>query len=113
MKLEDQLKAEILAQYNSVMAFSTAIGVPYTTIVSMFNRGIRRAGTETVLKIFSALGVDPISLDEGELRKLKASVGMTADEAMLLQLYRSADYQSRVAILSIAYNRVSTTDEEV
>ena len=69
MTVEEQLKQEILKQYKSVRAFTTEIGIPYTTLHSVFTRGISNAGIETMLKVFDALGLDIESVPTGTLRK--------------------------------------------
>ena len=68
MSLEDQLKQRILERYRSVRAFTTTIGIPYSTVDSLMKRGIMNAGVETVLKIFDALDLDIESINEGEIR---------------------------------------------
>lgn len=68
MTIEDQLKQEILSQYKSVRAFTNEIGVPYTTLDSVFKRGIQNAGVTTMIKVFSALNLDIESIPSGELR---------------------------------------------
>lgn len=68
MTIEDQLKNEILSKYKSVRAFTTAIQIPYTTLDSVFKRGISNAGIGTMLKVFGALDLDIESVRTGELR---------------------------------------------
>lgn len=70
MTLEEQLKAAILERYRSVRAFTTAWGIPYSTMDSIMKRGIMNAGIGTMLKIFSALDLDIESIQDGDLRKI-------------------------------------------
>lgn len=58
MTLEEQLKKEILSKYKSVRAFTTSIDVPYSTLDSVFKRGISNAGVSTMIKVFNALNLD-------------------------------------------------------
>lgn len=67
MTLEEQLKQEILQKYKSIRAFTTAINIPYSTLDSVFKRGIANAGVSTVLKIFHALSLDIDSIPSGTL----------------------------------------------
>ena len=69
MTIEEQLKAEILSQYKSVRAFTTAINIPYTTLDSVFKRGIGKAGIDTMIKVFNALGLEIESIPTGTLRQ--------------------------------------------
>ena len=68
MTIEEQLKQEILSQYKSVRAFTNEVGIPYTTLDSVFKRGIQNAGVYTMIKVFSALNLDIESIPSGELR---------------------------------------------
>lgn len=67
MTIEEQLKHEILARYKSIRAFTTAIQIPYTTLDSIFKRGISNAGIGTMLKVFGALDLDIESILTGTL----------------------------------------------
>ena len=69
MTLEEQLKSEILSRYKSVRAFTTAIGIPYSTLDSVFKRGVTNAGIGTMLKVFSALDLDIESIQTEELKR--------------------------------------------
>lgn len=81
MTVEEQLKQEILKQYKSVRAFTTEIGIPYTTLHSVFTRGIANAGIETMLKVFDALGLDIESVPTGTLRHKENEKSPSAEES--------------------------------
>ena len=98
MKPEEQLKQEILSKYKSVRAFTTAIGIPYSTLDSVFKRGIVNAGISTMIKVFNALDLDIESIQDKELRHRSCSEKMpasnpesflTKDEKALIEYYRS------------------------
>ena len=74
MTIEEQLKSIILNKYKSVRAFTTSISIPYTTLDSVFKRGICKAGVETMLKVFSALNLDVESITTGTLTEKKPPV---------------------------------------
>ncbi len=67
MNLEEQLKTEILSKYKSIRAFTTAINIPYSTLDSVFRRGLVNAGISTMLKVFDALDLDIESVSTGQL----------------------------------------------
>lgn len=69
MKIEDQLKSIILSKYKSVRAFTTEINIPYSTLDSVFRRGIGKAGIETMIKVFNALNLDIESISTGVLKE--------------------------------------------
>lgn len=49
--------------------FAKKAGIPYTTLVSLFNRGGLKAGVNTVIKICETLGVKVEDLFEEPLEK--------------------------------------------
>jgi len=58
MSLEDKLRALILAKYKSVLKFSKAIDVPYTTVITALKSGVLNASFSTVVKIAQGLGLE-------------------------------------------------------
>ena len=84
MTIEEQLKAEILAKYKSVRAFTSMAGIPYSTVDSIFKRGISNAGVGTVIKILGYLGLDVESLAAGELKKVVSTPTPSTDDAGVL-----------------------------
>ncbi|MCD7919504.1 MAG: hypothetical protein LUG45_05425 [Clostridiales bacterium] len=95
MTIEEQLKEEILSKYKSVRAFTSAINIPYSTLDSVFKRGISGAGIGTMLKVFDALDLDIESISGGTLfHKDEHSSSsdknyLAPDELKLLADYRS------------------------
>lgn len=61
-ELETRLKQLIDQKSGSVAAFARESGIPATTIYNALNRGISGRSTDTVLRLYSALGVDWSSL---------------------------------------------------
>lgn len=105
MNLEEELKNIILSRYKSVNDFANAIGVPQSTIASIFKRGIGKAGVQTVLKIFNALDLDIESISTGNLRASQRAV-----DAEFTKKYRALDEHGKKlvdAVLDIEYERVA------
>lgn len=67
MKVEEALKNYILSKYKSIRAFTQDIEVPYSTVDTMFKRGISGTSVSTMLKICSALNLDIDRLEHGEI----------------------------------------------
>lgn len=67
MTIEDQLKNLILSRYRSIREFVIAIDMPYTTIDSIFRRGIGNSSVSNVIKICKALGISADELAEGRI----------------------------------------------
>lgn len=65
--IEEQLKLLILARCKSIRAFTKEIDIPYSTLDTIFKRGISGASVKTVIKIFQALDLDIESITKGEL----------------------------------------------
>lgn len=82
MTIEEQLKQMILSEYKSVRAFTMALDIPYSTIDSMFKRGIDGASVVTVLKVCMALNIDIEGLLHDRIVP-KVSLQMTDDLSKL------------------------------
>lgn len=67
MSIEEKLKALILSKYNSVREFAIDIDIPYTTIVSIFKRGIGNSSVTNIIKISKALGISVDELADGNI----------------------------------------------
>ena len=67
MTIEEQLKNIIKTRYKSVRAFTNQFEIPYTTLDSVFKRGISNSGISTILKIFGSLNLDVESIPTGIL----------------------------------------------
>lgn len=104
MTLEEQLKAEILSKYKSIRAFTQQFGISYSTLDSIFKRGIKNAGIDTILKIFGALNIDIESVKTGSLKRatpLPVDNFYTVDEQSLINKYRTLDGYGKEAVDSI------------
>ena len=67
MTIEEKLQELILTRYHSLMEFTIDIDIPYTTIHSIFRRGIDNSSLSNVIKICKALGISADALAEGEI----------------------------------------------
>ena len=56
--IENKIKDMILEKYGSIRRFANKIQVPYTTIDTIFKRGILKANVLTVIKICNELDID-------------------------------------------------------
>lgn len=71
MCVEQKLKELILSRYRSIREFILEIDMPYTTIDSMFKRGIGNSSVGNVIKICKALGISADALADGEIVPVK------------------------------------------
>ena len=67
MTIEEKLQQLILTRYHSLREFTIAIDIPYTTIHSIFRRGIDNSSLSNVMKICKALGISADALADGEI----------------------------------------------
>lgn len=67
MTIEDKLHELILTRYHSVREFTIAIDMPYTTMHSIFKRGIGNSSVTNIIKICKALGISADALADGEI----------------------------------------------
>lgn len=62
---EDKLKEYILSKYKSIREFTVDIDMPYSTIDSIFKRGIRKASVDNLIKICDFLNISADALING------------------------------------------------
>ena len=67
MTIENRLKDLILDQYNSIREFTIKIDMAYSTLNSIFTRGIQNATLSNILKICDALHISADALANGEI----------------------------------------------
>ena len=67
MTTEEKLKELILSRYYSIRDFTNTIGLPYTTLDSMFRRGIGNSSVTNVIKVCNALNISVDALADGEI----------------------------------------------
>lgn len=119
--IENELKDYILNEYKSIRDFTIKIEIPYSTVATIFNRGLDKASIESILKICEALN---ISIDE-LIRKQKIvrlqdpaplpSLDLTHEESELIRKYRTLDdHGHRIVtyVLDEEYDRCSTIQED-
>lgn len=74
MPVEQELKNLILQRYRSVRAFSEETGIPYSTIDSIFKRGIENSSVSNIIKICRALNIDADALGDGKIESKKVEI---------------------------------------
>ncbi|WP_313525392.1 hypothetical protein [Anaerotignum sp.] len=102
MSVEEDLKQFILQKYKSVRAFTQEIEIPYSTVDTMFKRGIQGAGVGNVLKICKALEIDVDALDEGIIKlkdrkncEEKPNIDFSPDSFEVATAYENADFDTK------------------
>lgn len=114
MTLEEQLKNEILSKFKSVRAFTTSINIPYSTLDSVFKRGIANAGVSTMIKVFDALDLDIESIAFGELchrnteEKTPNTTEAVPGEEHMIALYRELNHEGQEKLIDYADDLVAS-----
>lgn len=85
MTIEDKLKELILKRYHSVREFTIENDIPYTTIHSIFKRGIGNSSVNNVIKICKALGISADALADGEIIPVKTRTTDTKSDHLDVQ----------------------------
>lgn len=99
--LEDSLKEYILNNYKNLTVFCNKIGMPWTTLDSIFKRGIKKSSIVNVLKITHELGIDTESLldDKIVLRSEAVTVDIPHGDRKILADYHALDEYGQIAVL--------------
>ena len=67
MTVEEKLQEVILTRYHSLREFTIDIDIPYTTLHSIFRRGIDNSSLSNIIKICKALNISADALADGEI----------------------------------------------
>lgn len=101
MSIEQELKELILSKYGSVREFSKVLDMPYSTIDSIFKRGVENASVANIIRICEKLSISADGLAEGKII-LRTSGDLTDEELELLKLYRQMNTEGRKLLLGNA-----------
>ena len=74
MTIEEKLKELILKRFHSIREFTIFIGMPNSTLESIFKRGIGNSSVTNIIKICKALGISADALADGEIAPSKPRV---------------------------------------
>ena len=102
MNIEEKLKSLVLSRYSSIREFSIALDMPYSTLDSIFKRGVDNASVSNIIRICEALSISADELAAGRIVSRQPS-SLTADENELLRLFRLVNDEGRNHILSTAH----------
>lgn len=90
MTIEERLKDLILKRYHSIREFTISIDMPYTTIDSIFRRGVANSSVANVIKICKALGISADALADGEIVPVKKK-SRTTDISDMIEITEILD----------------------
>ncbi len=67
MIIEEKLKSFILERHKSIREFCLLIDIPYTTLDSIFKRGIGNSSLTNVIKVCRGLNISVDDLADGKI----------------------------------------------
>lgn len=70
MTIEDELRNLMTKKSGSVNKFASECGVPYSTIATVFRRGVDKTNINTIIKICQALQISADELSNGRITYL-------------------------------------------
>ena len=89
MTIEEKLKELILTQYKSVREFVQVADMPYSSVDSMFRRGIHNSSVSNVIKLCNALKISTDELAQGRIVPVEAG---TKTKLPVMDLDSALDY---------------------
>lgn len=99
MTREEYIKNLIKENGYNIKSFAAAIGVPYSTLLTMLNGSIGGAAVETVIKICDKLNIPVENLrNEHFSFNTIAQSNFTDDELKLIKKYRQLDADGKYEI---------------
>ena len=85
MTTEDKLKQLILSEYRSVREFTQKYDIPYSTIGTIFKKGIKKTSITTMIKVCQALGISTDELIAGRITFVDEKPEPTKVEDVIIQ----------------------------
>lgn len=109
-QIEDELRKLITERYGSLKGFSDKTGIPYTTLASIFQRGISNAKVTNITKITEELDIDTNELVSGKIVPAYQSEPLTEEQEEILEKYGS---YPPLGTLAAHFDGDEYTDEEL
>ena len=110
MTIEEKLKALILIRYNSVREFVLEIDMPYSTLNSIFLRGVNNSSVSTVIKVCKALGISADALADGKIQYTKETE--TAEIEIKELLNHTKDILETNDFITIDHEKMTDIERE-
>ena len=105
MNTEQQLKDLVINKYGSIRNFALQIEMPYSTVDSIFKRGILNASVTNIIRICDVLEISVDSLSRGivEAKVMPDSAThLTFCEQELLRIFRSLNNAGKDLLMANA-----------
>ncbi|EHR36808.1 helix-turn-helix domain-containing protein [Facklamia languida] len=106
MIVEDKLREMINDRYGSVRQFAIHANLPYTTVLSILDRGVLNAKTLNVFKMCENLSIDIESLKDGKIIA-------TSDQSDLSLIYSQLNPQLQRKVYHFAENLLNEQNNHI
>lgn len=111
MTIEEQLKELIISKHGSVLKFTQKYGIPYSTMTSLFSRGVNKTNINTIIKVCQALQISADELANGKITFIP-EIDFMKDEMLLEQLDLSKLSDLNQAKIKAYYQALLDTQQE-
>ena len=103
---EAKLKELIKSRYNSIREFAIQIDMPYSTMDSIFKRGVANSSLTNILKICGALSISADALYMGEIVEINKTALPPLPEkeldARIIKLFATLDKAELEKVIAFA-----------
>lgn len=115
MTTEIKLKEYILSKYKSIREFCMQNDFPYSTVNSIFSRGLMGSSLSIVMRVCDRLNIDVDELSNGNIiEKAPAVIELSNHERNLIIAYRSnPSMQTAVDTLLKIENRGASISDDI
>lgn len=111
-EISEKLKDFIFSKYKSMREFANEINIPYSTLDSIFKRGILNANVANIIKICKHLNISADFLAVGEIRASEgqsAKRTLSSDTQEVAEAYEDADLQHKnIVRLALGLKTIDT-----
>lgn len=108
MTTEEKLKLLILNRYKSVREFTQEVDIPYTTMDSIFRRGVSNSSVSNIVKICKKLGISADELSEGRITPVNLEPKKEYTEVLEI-----IDTTKRLLVCSLTLNGKAADKETI
>lgn len=110
--IEDSLRDIIIKQYGSVRKFTIDNAIPYSTMASVFSRGIKNTNIGTLQGICKPLNLSVDDLVDGRINYISTSSSLTEEMNELITLFEKMCTRDKKLFLKMAHAIVEDSDNE-
>ena len=89
VKVEDALRELMVSRYGTVKEFSAAAGIPYSTVLTILQRGVNKATIQNINIVCKELKISADALAVGKIEPTSSSGPVDAVLAVLVHIWNT------------------------